>query len=130
MKGFINNIEKITQGNTNFRKVVYTTKNSQLVVMCLQPGEDIGEETHNLDQFIRIETGNAEAILNGTKHPLAAGDAVIIPQGTRHNLINTGANNLKLYSIYTPPEHRDGVVHPTKNDAIQDTEHFDGTTTE
>lgn len=130
MKGFITNIEKTTLENTDFRRVLYTAPHSQLVVMCLKPKEDIGEEVHDLDQFIRVEAGQADAILNSVTHALRADDAIVIPQGTRHNIINTGSDDLKLYSIYSPPEHRDGIVHKTKADAYKDTEHFDGKTTD
>jgi len=130
MPGFTINIEQATLENTDFRRVLYTAPHSQLVVMCLKPGEEIGEEVHKLDQFIRLETGQAEAILDGTTHRLAANNAIIIPHGTRHNIINTGSEDVKLYSIYSPPEHRDGVVHQTKADALKDNEHFDGKTTE
>ena len=130
MKGFVTNIEQVTLENTDFRRVLYTAPHSQLVVMCLKPGEDIGEEVHDLDQFIRIEAGQAEAVLDGISHTLAADDAVVIPRSTRHNITNTGSSDLKLYTIYSPPEHRDGIVHKTKTDALQDTEHFDGHITE
>lgn len=130
MKGFTINIEQATLENTHFRQVLYTAPSSQLVVMSIAPGEDIGEEVHELDQFIRIEAGQADAILDGTTHALKADDAVIIPQGTRHNVTNTGSEDLKLYSIYSPPEHRDGTIHKTKEDALQSEEHFDGKTTE
>lgn len=128
-KGFIVNIEKSTLENTDYRRVLYTTADLQLVLMSIEPGDEIGEETHTLSQFIRIESGAGEVILNKTdKHNLEADQAVIIPAGTTHNVINTGDVPLKLYSIYAPPEHRDGVVHAQKSD--QSEEHFDGTTTE
>ena len=128
MKGYIANIEKETLDNTDYRRVLYTAKNSQLVLMALQPGEEIGLETHHLDQFIRIEQGRAKAILDDVEHELADDFAVVIPAGTKHNVINTGDEVLKLYSIYSPPEHKDGTVHPTKADESE--EHFDGQTTE
>lgn len=132
MKGYITNIEKDTRGNENFRKVLYTAKNSQLVLMALKPGEEIGEEVHTLDQFIRIEEGEGKAILDGAEHKIENGFAVVVPAGTRHNIINSSSNkNLKLYTIYSPPEHKDGVIHPTKTDALADKEdHFDEKTTE
>jgi len=128
MKGYIVNIEKETLANNNFRKVLYTAKNSQLVLMSIAPGDDIGSEIHELDQFIRIEAGNAKAILDDVEHDLPADNAVVIPAGTKHNIINMGDEPLKLYSVYSPPEHKDGVVHKTKAEATE--EHFDGQTTE
>ncbi len=132
MKGYVANIEKAAEENGNFRKVLYTGKNSQLVLMSLLPEEEIGEEVHALDQFIRIEKGMGKASLNGVEHEIADGFAVVIPAGTRHNIINTsGDEPMKLYTIYSPPEHRDGVTHATKNDAMTDkTDEFDGKTTE
>lgn len=130
MKGFITDIEKATEENTDYRRVLYTAKNSQLVLMNLPPGEEIGEETHSLDQFIRIEEGKAKVILDGVGSEMRNNCAVVIPAGTKHNVINTGKSELKLYSIYSPPEHRDGVVHKTKADASADNEHFDGRVTE
>lgn len=127
-KGFFINIEKETKANTDHRRVLYTAKNSQLVLMCLQPGEEIGEEIHELDQFIRIEEGEGKAVLNDVETPMKEDDAVVIPQGTKHNVINTGSAPLKLYSIYSPPEHKDGTIHKTK--AEEKEEHFDGRTTE
>lgn len=128
MKGFIGNIEQMSLENTDFRRVLYTAKNSQLVLMSLPPGEEIGEETHHLDQFIRFEKGSGKAILDDVENPIEDGTALVIPAGTKHNVINTGEVPLKLYTVYSPPEHLDGVVHPTKADAIE--EHFDGKTTE
>lgn len=130
MKGYINNIEKLSLENDNFRRVLYTDKNSQLVVMSLLPKEDIGEEIHDVDQFLRIEKGNGKAILNDISQDIEDGSVIIVPAGTKHNLINTGDIPMKLYSLYTPPHHRDGVVHKTKEEAEADTEHFDGKTTE
>jgi len=131
MKGYVVDIEKVTKENKNFRKVLYTAKNSQLVVMSLRPGEDIGEEMHDLDQFIRIEKGKGKAILDGAEHTIEDDYAVVIPSGTRHNIVNTSNNEeMKLYSVYSPPEHRDGVIHKTKADAMADDEEFDGRTTE
>ena len=125
---FVDNIEKLTLENSNFRKVLFTAEHSQLVVMAIQPGEDIGEEIHQLDQFIRIEQGKAKAILDGVENDLEADYAVIIPAGTKHNILNVGDAPLKLYSIYSPPEHLDGTVHALKSD--QKEEHFDGGTSE
>ncbi len=130
MKGYIGDIEKETKENENFRKVLYTAKNCQLVVMCIQPGDEIGEEVHDLDQFIRIEDGEAKAILNDVEYEMEDDYAVVIPAGVKHNLINTGDESLKLYTIYSPPEHRDGVIHQTRENAMEDEEHFDGKTTE
>lgn len=126
------NIEQETLENKNFRKVLYTAKNSQLVVMSLLPKEEIGAETHQLDQFIRIERGVGKAILNGKEYELSDGFAVVIPFGTEHNIINTSATDeMKLYTIYSPPNHKDGTVHVSKADAAADDgEHFDGKTTE
>ncbi len=130
--GYVTNIEKDSLENENFRKVLYTTNNTQLVVMSLKPKEEIGMEVHHLDQFIRIEKGTGEAILNGKESELSAGFAVVVPAGTEHNIINTSeTEEMKLYTVYAPPNHRDGVVHPTKADAMADEgEHFDGKTTE
>ena len=128
MKGYITNIEQATKENTDYRRVLYTTNNSQLVLMCLKPGDEIGEEVHELDQFIRFEEGEGTVILGGVEHPIVAEMAVMIPQGTRHNVINTGSGDLKLYTVYSPPEHRDGVVQATKADEQE--EHFDGATSE
>ncbi len=130
MKGYIGNIEKETKENDNFRKVLYTAKNSQLVVMSIQPGDEIGEEIHDLDQFIRIEDGKGKVVLNDTEEEVEDDYAVIIPAGVKHNVVNTGDNPLKLYSIYSPPEHRDGVAHKTREEAMEDEEHFNGETTE
>ncbi len=128
MKGFITNIEQETLNNTDYRRVLYTAKNCQLVLMSIKPGDEIGAETHDLDQFIRLEAGSATVILDGVHNEIHADMAVIIPAGTRHNVINHGAEDLKLYSIYSPPEHRDGVIHVTKESETE--EHFDGKTTE
>jgi mannose-6-phosphate isomerase-like protein (cupin superfamily) len=130
MKGFVEDIETIAVKNEEFRRVLYTAKNCQLVVMALKPQEEIGAEVHTLDQFFRVEEGAGEAILDGVRTAIQAGFAVIVPAGARHNIINTGSVPLKLYTIYAPPNHRDGVVHHTRADAEADTEHFDGKTTE
>ncbi|MCZ8030773.1 MAG: cupin domain-containing protein [Rubrivivax sp.] len=130
MKGYVQDIESIATGNSNFRRVLYTARNCQLVVMSLKPQEDIGAEVHKLDQFFRVEAGRGEAELDGVRTAIQAGHAVIVPAGARHNIINTGSEPLKLYTLYAPPNHRDGVVHPTRADALADTEHFDGKTSE
>jgi mannose-6-phosphate isomerase-like protein (cupin superfamily) len=114
-----NNIEDDTLKNRDFRRVLYTGKNSQLVLMSLRPKEEIGQETHTLDQFIRVEAGDGVAILDGVKHQISDGTAVVIPAGTKHNIINNSdSEELKLYTLYSPPEHRDGTIHKTKADAL------------
>jgi mannose-6-phosphate isomerase-like protein (cupin superfamily) len=132
MKGFVTNIEKDSLENTNFRKVLYTGPNSQIVVMSLLPGEDIGEEVHHLDQFIRVEGGVGKTVLAGVEYPLEDGSAVVVPTGVMHNIINTSDTEpMKLYTIYSPANHKDGTVHVTKAEAMADEdEHFDGVTTE
>jgi len=119
MSGYSINLEQKTLANTTFRNVLYTTERSQLVVMALQPGDEIGEERHEgHDQFIRVESGHGVAILDGERHKLEDGVAVVIPAGTTHNVINTSdAELLHLYTLYTPPEHPDGTVHLTKAEA-------------
>lgn len=118
MAGYVTNIEKQTKENTNFRKVLFTAPHSQLVVMSLKPGEEIGEEVHALDQFIRVESGVGKAVLNSEEFDLADGSVVVIPEGTKHNIINTSDNKeMKLYTIYSPAEHPDGTVHITKEEA-------------
>ena len=130
MKGFVKNIEEISVSNEDFRQVLYTAKNCQLVIMALKPGEDIGMEVHKLDQFFRVEEGNSAAVLDGVRTEIGAGFAVLVPAGTNHNIINTGTDPLKLYTLYAPPNHRDGVVHHTRAEAEADNEHFDGKATE
>lgn len=130
MKGYVQDIESVAIGNDDFRRVLYTARNCQLVVMALKPQEDIGAEVHKLDQFFRVEQGQGEAVLDGVKTAIKAGYAVVVPAGARHNIINTGTEPLKLYTIYSTPNHRDGVVHHTRADAEADTEHFDGKTSE
>lgn len=131
MKGYIEGIEKVTLENDYFREVLYTAQYSQLVVMSLKPLEEIGEEVHQLDQFIRCEQGNGKAILDGVEHAVSNGVAVLVPAGAKHNIINTSSiEAMKLYTVYAPPNHRDGLVHKTKADAEADTEHFDRKTTE
>jgi mannose-6-phosphate isomerase-like protein (cupin superfamily) len=131
MKGYITNIEEATLRNEYFRQVLFTDTNVQLVVMSLKPGEDIGEEVHQLDQFIRVEAGEGRSILDGVEHELKDGYAIVIPKGTRHNIINTSSDKpMKLYTLYAPPNHKDGTIHKTKADAEADEERFDGQTTE
>jgi mannose-6-phosphate isomerase-like protein (cupin superfamily) len=131
MKGFIADIEELTEENTHFRRVLYTGKNLQLVLMALQPGEEIGEEVHeDRDQFFRIEEGEGEVVIDGKRTPVEEDHAIVVPAGARHNLINSGDEPLLLYTLYAPPEHRDGLVQKTKKDAERQEEHFDGKTTE
>ncbi len=132
MKGYITNIEKLSLENKYFRQVLYTALNSQLVVMSLKPNEDIGEEIHQLDQFIRCEKGQGKAILDGVSNEIDDGFVVVVPAGTKHNIVNTSATEtLQLYTLYSPPNHKDGTVHKTKAEAGADEkEHFDGVTTE
>ncbi|HEX7226896.1 MAG TPA: cupin domain-containing protein [Candidatus Binatia bacterium] len=131
MKGYVTNIEDDTMKNQDFRRVLYTGKNSQLVLMSLRPKEEIGLETHSLDQFIRVEAGSGIAVLDGVEHQIADGTAVVIPAGAKHNIVNNSEREeLKLYTVYSPPEHRDGTIHKTKADALAHEEHFDGKTTE
>ncbi len=132
MKGFIINLEKETMNNTDFRRVLYTGRFSQLVFMSLKAGEEIGEETHdNVDQFFRFEGGEGKVIIDNIEHKVTDGIGVIVPAGAKHNVINTSqTQELKLYTIYSPPEHQDRVVRHTKQDAMASEEHFDGKTTE
>ena len=131
MQGFIDNIETLTTGNTDFRRVLYTGKYLQLVLMALKPGEEIGAEVHeDRDQFFRVESGSGEVLIDGNRTAIKDDDAVIVPAGARHNVINTGDAVLALYTLYGPPEHREGVVHAGKAEADASDEHFDGKTTE
>jgi mannose-6-phosphate isomerase-like protein (cupin superfamily) len=132
MKGYVSNIEELSLANDNFRKVLYTDTKTQLVLMSLRAGEEIGKEVHaDTDQFLRVEQGTGKAIVDDVSYDLADGSVVIVPAGTPHNLINTGSEPMKLYTLYMPPHHRDGVVHATKADAEADTsDEFDGETTE
>ncbi|GAB1406401.1 cupin domain-containing protein [Thermomonas brevis] len=133
MKGYVDNIEKRTKENDDFRRVLYTGKHIQLVLMTLQPGEDIGEEVHpDIDQFFRIEKGEGRVEIDGVAHEVEDDDAIIVPAGARHNIVNSGSKPLKLYTLYAPPEHKDGVVQATKAEAEarHEAEQFDGTTTE
>ena len=129
MRGFVANIEKLTVENTDFRRVLYTGKHLQLVLMTLKPGEEIGAEVHEEhDQFFRVESGRGTVEIDGQRTAIEDDDAVIVPAGARHNVVNTGTEPLALYTLYGPPEHRDGVVHARKADEQE--EHFDGRTTE
>jgi mannose-6-phosphate isomerase-like protein (cupin superfamily) len=131
MKGFADNIERLTEDNTDFRRVLYTGKNLQLVLMNLRPGDEIGAEVHeDRDQFFRIEMGTGEVLIDGVANKVKADDGIIVPAGARHNVVNTGTEPLKLYTIYGPPEHVDKTVHATKAVADAAHEHFDGKTTE
>jgi mannose-6-phosphate isomerase-like protein (cupin superfamily) len=130
MKGFIQDIEKLAIANPEFRRVLYTAKHCQLVLMALKPGEEIGAEVHKLDQFFRVEQGQGAAILDGVRTDIGPGFAIVVPAGTRHNIVNSGAGPLSLYTLYSPPNHRDGVVHHTRAAAEADKEKFDGKTTE
>jgi len=132
MKGYIGPIEKLTLENENFRQVLYTGKHSQLVLMSLQPLEEIGLEVHSdVDQFFRIEKGQGKVIIDGVEHLVTDGDAIIVPAGSEHNVINVSESEfLKLYTIYSPANHKDGIIHHTKEEAMANEEHFDGQTTE
>jgi mannose-6-phosphate isomerase-like protein (cupin superfamily) len=131
-KGFMADIEKATVENTDFRRVLYTGKFSQLVLMSLRPGEEIGAEVHDdVDQFFRFEEGEGKVIIDNTEYKVKDGSAVVVPSGANHNVINTSKTaNLKLYTIYSPPEHQDKIVRKTREEAMASEEHFDGKTTE
>lgn len=131
-KGYKDNIEKLTIDNDNFRRVLYTGEESQLVLMSLKPGEEIGSEVHEgNDQFFRFEKGQGKVIIDETEYDVTDGDAVIVPKGARHNVVNTSSTaDLKMYTIYSPAHHRDGIMHATKAEAEADDEEFDGKTTE
>ena len=132
MKGFNTNIEQDTLDNTNFRKVLYTGKHSQLVLMSLLPNEEIGLETHaENDQFLRFEGGAGKVFIDGNEYSVEDGDAVIVPAGAEHNVVNVSdSEELKIYTIYSPPHHKDQIVRKTKQEAEENDEEFDGTTTE
>jgi mannose-6-phosphate isomerase-like protein (cupin superfamily) len=132
MKGFKSNIEQDTLDNTNFRKVLYTGKHSQLVLMSLRPNEKIGLETHEEnDQFLRFEGGAGTVFIDGNEYSVEDGDAVIVPAGAEHNVVNVSdSEELKIYTIYSPPHHKDQIVRRTKQEAEENDEEFDGTTTE
>jgi mannose-6-phosphate isomerase-like protein (cupin superfamily) len=131
-KGYKDNIEKLTLQNENFRQVLYTAAHCQLVLMSLKPGEEIGMEVHEgNDQFFRFEKGTGKVIINETEYAVSNGDAVIVPCGAKHNVINTSQTEaLKLYTLYSPAHHKDGIVRKTKQEAVADGPEFDGTTTE
>lgn len=131
MKGFVGDIEHLTEDNSDFRRVLYTGKYLQLVLMALQPGEEIGEEVHeDHDQFFRIETGNGEVWIDGKRSDIKSDYAIVVPAGARHNVVNTGDKPLHLYTLYGPPEHRDGTIRATKAEAERAKTHFDGKITE
>lgn len=132
MKGYVTNIEQATKGNENFRKVLYTAAHSQLVLMTLKPGEEIGMEVHpETDQFFRVDAGEGKVVIDGVEHEIRDGFAVVVPSGANHNVINTSSSEpLKLYTIYSPAHHRDGVIHASKEQAMADEEEFDGKTSE
>lgn len=131
-KGYKDNIEKLTLENTNFRHVLYTAHNCQLVLMSLKPKEEIGMEVHEgNDQFFRFEKGQGKVIIDGNEYDVTDGDAVIVPQGSQHNVVNVSeTEELKLYTIYSPPHHQDGIVRVTKQEAEANGPEFDGKTTE
>lgn len=129
MKGYVDNIERLTKENINFRKVLFTTNNSQLVLMSLLPGEEIGMEVHaENDQFFRVDSGSGVVVIDGVETAVSDGFAIVIPKGILHNVINNGTESLKLYTLYMPPHHKDGTVHETKQIAEVAEEEFDGTT--
>lgn len=129
MKGFVDNIEKLTLENSHFRRVLYTGSQMQLVLMTLKPGEEIGEEVHeDRDQFFRVEQGSGKVYIDGKASDIEDDFAIIVPAGARHNVKNTGSEPLKVYTLYAPPEHKHGTVHVTKADVQE--EHFDGVTSE
>ena len=131
MQGFVDNIEELTEKNSDFRRVLYTGKHLQLVLMSIEPGQDIGEEVHDThDQFFRIEEGSGEIVIDGKKSSIKGDFGIIVPAGARHNVINTGDEPLRLYTLYAPPQHRDGFVAATKEKAEASSEHFDGKTSE
>jgi mannose-6-phosphate isomerase-like protein (cupin superfamily) len=131
MKGFVADIEGLTEENSDFRRVLYTGKNLQLVLMAIQPGEEIGDETHaDRGQFFRVEKGKGEVWIDGHRSKIKGDDAIVVPAGARHNIVNTGNKPLRLYTIYAPPQHCDGIVRATKTDAEAEEVHFDGKTTE
>ncbi|MCB6180136.1 cupin domain-containing protein [Rhodobacter sp. Har01] len=131
MKGYLADIEKLTEENTAFRHVLYTGHNLQLVLMALTPGQDIGMETHAThDQFFRIEKGEGEVVIDGVSHKIKGGDGLIVPAGAKHNLVNTGDTSLRLYTIYGPPNHIDRLVEATKAEAEASREVFDGVASE
>jgi mannose-6-phosphate isomerase-like protein (cupin superfamily) len=130
-KGFVADIEELTEENSDFRHVLYTGKSLQLVLMAIQPGDEIGEETHaDRDQFFRVEKGKGEVWIDGVRSKIKSDTAIVVPAGARHNIVNTGDKTLRMYTLYGPPNHRDGIVRATKAEADTKEEHFDGKTTE
>ncbi len=131
-KGFKADLEKETKKNSYFRRVLYTAQHSQIVLMSLKPKEEIGEEVHKkIDQFFRFESGRGVVVINGVVHRIRDGDAILVPAGSRHNVINTSQNSaLKFYTIYSPPDHKDKIIHRTKAEAMLKDKEFDGKTTE
>ena len=132
MRGYSGNIEQLTIENTNFRQVLYTGQHAQLVLMSLKPGEEIGEEIHGEnDQFFRFEAGQGRVVIDDNKYRVGDGSAIIVPAGARHNVINTSeSEDLKLYTLYAPSHHKDGIVRATRDEATANEEDFDGVTTE
>ena len=131
MKGYHSDIESETLANSNFRKVLYTAKNLQLVLMCLKPGEEIGMEVHQNDQFFRIEQGQGKVIIDDNEYTVDNGDVMVVPAGSKHNVINVSdTEDLKLYTIYAPPHHKDKIIRATKQEAMENEEEYDGVTTE
>jgi mannose-6-phosphate isomerase-like protein (cupin superfamily) len=131
MKGFVDDIEALTEQNDEFRHVLYTGHHLQLVLMTIPSGGEIGAEVHDAnDQFFRVEEGQGEVEIDGSTHRVRPGSGIVVPAGATHNIRNTGTEPLRLYSLYGPPHHEDGVIHETRNDAEQDDEEFDGETTE
>lgn len=131
MRGHIVDLEQETKTNNDFRRVIYTAEHSQLVLMSLQPGEEIGLETHSdNDQFIRLDAGEGRVMLDDAEYPIKEGYGIVIPAGAKHNLVNTGQGIMKLYTLYSPPHHEDGVLHSDKSHAEADSEEFDGKTSE
>jgi mannose-6-phosphate isomerase-like protein (cupin superfamily) len=130
MKGYVADIEDKTEANKDFRHVLYTGQNLQLVVMSLKPGQDIGAETHAThDQFFRVEQGKGEVVIDGVTHKVKSGTGIVVPAGALHNLVNTGDDAMKVYTIYGPPNHVDQLEQETKSDALASSEHFDGKVT-
>ena len=131
MKGYFSHLEEEVKKNSNFRKVLYTGHHSQLVLMSLLPGEEIGMEVHpDNDQFFRFDQGEGKVIVDGNEYEVKDGDAVLVPAGAEHNVINTGSEPLRFYTIYSPPHHKDGIVRETKKEAEEQMAEFDGETTE
>lgn len=132
MRGFKDNIEKLTLANGNFRQVLYSGKHSQLVLMAIAPNDEIGMEVHpDNDQFFRFESGKGKVIIDGNEYEVGDGDAVVVPSGAQHNVINvSGDEALKLYTIYSPAHHKDGIIRTTKKEAVENEAEFDGQTTE